>query len=194
MNFDDLARLIPNAAWRLPEDDVDPQETREWLDALDALVRSVGPQRATFVLKQLLQHARTHRVPLPQVLNTPYLNTISLADQAPFPGNLEIESRLSALVRWNALAMVVRANAVSAELGGHIASYSSAADLFEVGFNHFFRADTDTSRGDLVYFQPHSAPGVYARAFLEGRLSTSRWITIGAKRGAWVCRRTRTRC
>lgn len=171
MNFDDLAKLIPNAAWRLSEDDADPQETREWLDALDAVIESVGPERATFVLKHLLQHARTRRVPLPQVLNTPYLNTISLADQPPFPGNLEMESRLSALVRWNALAMVVRANAVSAELGGHIASYSSAADLFEVGFNHFFRASTDESRGDLIYFQPHSAPGVYARAFLEGRLS-----------------------
>ncbi len=171
MNFDDLAKLIPNAAWRLREDDADPQETREWLDALDAVIESVGPERATFVLKHLLQHARTRRVPLPQVLNTPYLNTISLADQPPFPGNLEIESRLSALVRWNALAMVVRANAVSAELGGHIATYSSAADLFEVGFNHFFRASTTESRGDLVYFQAHSAPGVYARAFLEGRLS-----------------------
>ena len=171
MNFDDLAKLIPNAAWRLREDDADPQETREWLDALDTLINTVGPERATFVLKHLLQHARTRRVPLPQVLNTPYLNTISLADQPPFPGNLEIESRLSALVRWNALAMVVRANAVSAELGGHIASYSSAADLFEVGFNHFFRASSNESRGDLVYFQPHSSPGVYARAYLEGRLS-----------------------
>ena len=185
MNFDDLAKLIPNAAWRLREDDADPQETREWLEALDALIDTVGPERATFVLKHLLQHARTRRVPLPQVLNTPYLNSISLADQPPFPGNLEIESRLSALVRWNALAMVVRANAASAELGGHIASYSSAADLFEVGFNHFFRASSSESRGDLVYFQPHSSPGVYARAFLEGRLSAEqldhyRRETLGA--------------
>jgi pyruvate dehydrogenase E1 component len=171
MNLDDLAKLIPNAAWRLPDADADPQETHEWLDALDALIEAAGPERATFVLKHLLQHARTRHVPLPQVLNTPYLNTIALADQPPFPGNLEIEARLSALVRWNALAMVVRANAASAELGGHIASYASAADLFEVGFNHFFRASTPLSRGDLVYFQPHSAPGIYARAFLEGRLS-----------------------
>ena len=173
MNLDDLAKLIPNAAWRLPEDDGDPLETREWLDALDALIAAEGPERATFLLKQLLQYARTRRVPLPQVLNTPYLNTISLAEQPPFPGNLEIEQRLSALVRWNALAMVVRANQASAELGGHIASYASAADLFEVGFNHFFRAggEAPESRGDLVYFQPHSAPGVYARALLEGRLT-----------------------
>jgi pyruvate dehydrogenase E1 component len=173
MNLDDLAKLNPSAAWRLPEDDGDPLETREWIEALDALIAAEGPERATFLLKQLLQHARARRVPLPQVLNTPYLNTISLAQQAPFPGNLELEQRLSALVRWNALATVVRANQASAELGGHIASYASAADLFEVGFNHFFRAggEAPEARGDLVYFQPHSAPGVYARAFLEGRLS-----------------------
>jgi pyruvate dehydrogenase E1 component len=169
LNLDDLAKLIPSASWRLSEDDGDPQETQEWLDALDAVIAAGGPERATFVLKHLLQHARNRRVPLPQVLNTPYLNTIPLAEQAPFPGNLDLEARLGALVRWNALAMVVRANAASAELGGHIASYASAADLFEVGFNHFFHAG-DGQRGDLVYFQPHSAPGVYARAFLEGRL------------------------
>jgi pyruvate dehydrogenase E1 component len=171
MNLDDLAKLIPNAAWRMAEDDEDPGETREWLDALEGLIDTAGPARATYLLKQLLQHARRRRVPLPQVLVTPYLNTISLADQPPYPGNLEIETRLSALVRWNALAMVVRANLVSAELGGHIASYASAADLFEVGFNHFFRASHGAERGDLVYFQPHSATGVYARAFLEGRLT-----------------------
>ena len=175
MNRDDLAKLSASAAWRLPIEDADPQETREWLDALDALIASEGPERATFVLKKLMQHARTRRVPLPQVLATPYCNTIELADQPPYQGNLEIEARISALVRWNALAMVVRANRESAELGGHIASYASAADLFEVGFNHFFRASVQTAqgpaRGDPVYFQPHSAPGVYARAFLEGRLT-----------------------
>ena len=159
-----------NAAWRLPEADADPQETAEWLESLEQVIAQVGPGRATFLLKKLLQHARARRVPLPQVLATPYVNTISLADQPPYPGNLETEARLSALVRWNALAMVVRANRASAELGGHIASYASAADLFEVGFNHFFRG-ADAGGGDLVYFQPHSAPGVYARAFLEGRLT-----------------------
>jgi pyruvate dehydrogenase E1 component len=160
-----------NAAWRLPEADADPQETAEWIEALEQVIAQLGPQRATFLLKRLLAHARTRRVPLPQVLATPYINTITLADQPPYQGNLEIEARLSALVRWNALAMVVRANRASAELGGHIASYASAADLFEVGFNHFFRAAADGGGGDLVYFQPHSAPGVYARAFLEGRLT-----------------------
>src|SRR5260221_4127516 len=159
---------IPREVGSPKDRDVDPLETREWIEALDALIACEGPERATFLLRRLLQHARTRRVPLPQVLATPYVNTIPLAEQPPFQGNLEIESRLSALVRWNALAMVVRANRASGELGGHIASYASAADLFEVGFNHFFRGG---SHGDLVYFQPHSAPGVYARAFLEGRLT-----------------------
>ena len=159
---------IPRAVGDPHDPDADPLETREWIEALDALIQAEGPERATFLLRRLLQHARTRRVPLPQVLATPYVNTIPLAEQPPYQGNLEIESRISALVRWNALAMVVRANREAAELGGHIASYASAADLFEVGFNHFFRAGTD---GDLVYFQPHSAPGVYSRAFLEGRLS-----------------------
>src|SRR5213078_369569 len=159
---------IPKPVGDPHDPDADPLETREWIEALDALIQAEGPERATFLLRRLLQHARTKRVPLPQVLATPYINTIALAEQPPYQGNLEIEARLSALVRWNALAMVVRANRASGELGGHIASYASAADLFEVGFNHFFRAG---DRGDLVYFQPHSAPGVYARAFLEGRLT-----------------------
>ena len=159
---------IPKEVGNPQDPDVDPFETREWLEALDALIETEGPERATFLLRRLLQHARTRRVPLPQVLATPYVNTIPLAEQPPYQGNLEIEARLSALVRWNALAMVVRANRASGELGGHIASYASAADLFEVGFNHFFRAG---AKGDLVYFQPHSAPGVYARAYLEGRLT-----------------------
>ncbi|MCD6040967.1 MAG: aceE [Burkholderiales bacterium] len=161
----DLADIVSSAFWRVNPPDADPAETREWLDAFDALVETEGRERATFLLRKLLDHARATRVPLPPVLNTPYKNSIALAHQPQFPGNLELESRLSAIVRWNALAMVVRANRAHAELGGHIASYASAADLFEVGFNHFFRFD------DLVYFQPHSAPGVYARAFLEGRLS-----------------------
>ena len=167
----DAAMTDLSAFWRINPSDADPAETREWLDAFDALVQAEGRERATFLLRKLLDHARARRVPLPPVLNTPYKNSIALADQAPFPGNLELEQRLSSIVRWNALAMVVRANRAHAELGGHIASYASAADLFEVGFNHFFRGGRD---GDLVYFQPHSAPGIYARAFLEGRLSEER--------------------
>ncbi len=164
----DLSDISVSGLWRVLTQDLDPVETKEWLDAFDAVVENEGPERATFVLRKLLDHARMMRVPMPPVLNTPYANTVSLADQPQFPGNAEIEARISALVRWNALAMVVRANRAHPELGGHIATYASSADLFEVGYNHFFRAGQN---GDAIYFQPHSAPGVYARAFLEGRLT-----------------------
>ena len=164
----DLSELSSSAYWRVLQQDVDTVETGEWVDAFDALVEHEGRERATFILRKLLDRARARRVPLPPVLNTPYCNTISLAEQPQYPGNLEIEQRLSSIVRWNALAMVVRANREHPELGGHIATYASIADLFEVGFNHFFSAGQS---GDLVYFQPHAAPGVYARAFLEGRLT-----------------------
>ena len=171
----DLSDLFYNAFWRVSPPDVDPAETAEWMDAFDALVKAEGPERATFLLRKLLDRARTLHVAMPPVLNTPYRNTIALEDQPQYPGNLEVEQRVMSIVRWNALAMVVRANRASGELGGHIASYASAAELFEIGFNHCFRADpagtTDARRGDLVYFQPHSAPGVYARAYLEGRLT-----------------------
>jgi pyruvate dehydrogenase E1 component len=167
----DLSDINFSGHWAVLPQDLDPVETKEWLEALAAIVENEGPERANFILRKLLDHARALRVPMPPVLNTPYCNTIPLADQPQFPGNLELEQRLIALVRWNALAMVVRANKTSSELGGHIASYASAADLFEVGFNHFFRAG---QTGDLVYFQPHSATGIYSRAFLEGRLSEER--------------------
>jgi pyruvate dehydrogenase E1 component len=142
---------------------------------LATLVREGGPERARFVLNALQDEARRHALAWQPARQTPYVNTIALHEQAAFPGDLEIEQRLAALMRWNALAMVVRANLRQGELGGHISSYASAADLFEVGFNHFFRARSDTPGaahgGDLVYVQPHSAPGVYARAFVEGRLT-----------------------
>jgi pyruvate dehydrogenase E1 component len=164
----DLSELSSSAYWRVLQQDADPTETAEWIEAFDALVEKEGRERATFLLRKLLDRARARRVPLPPVLNTPYCNTIPLAEQPQYPGNLDIEQRISAIVRWNALAMVVRANREHPELGGHIATYASIADLFEVGFNHFFRAGQS---GDLVYVQPHAAPGVYARAFLEGRLT-----------------------
>jgi pyruvate dehydrogenase E1 component len=172
----DLSDLGSSAFWRVNPKDSDPVETREWLEAFDAMVEAEGRERATYLLRRLLDHARRRRVQLPPVLNTPYRNSVGLADQPQFPGNLDVEQRLSAIVRWNALAMVVRANRAHPELGGHIASYASAADLFEVGFNHCFRAGPvgekiGAAGGDLVYFQPHSATGVYSRAFLEGRLS-----------------------
>jgi len=167
-DLSDHTELVFSGYWRVMPKDADPVETREWLQAFDAVLETEGPERAHFLLRRLLDHARARRVPLPPFLSTPYCNTVSLADQPQFPGNLEVEARLGALVRWNALAMVVRANREHPELGGHLATYASSADLFEVGYNHFFRAGPN---GDAVYFQPHSAPGVYARAFLEGRLA-----------------------
>jgi pyruvate dehydrogenase E1 component len=143
----------------------DAAERAEWRDALASLLATAGPARVRQVLDELAAIARAPEVGWQPQHGTPYVNTIPVAQQPPFPGDLAIEERLASLMRWNALAMVVRANQAHGELGGHIASYASAADLFEVGFNHFFRAD------DLVFFQPHSAPGVYARAFLEGRLT-----------------------
>ena len=151
--------------------DADPAETREWLDALATLVREAGPARARFMLDALQDEARRHALAWKPQRGSPYVNSIALNEQAAFPGHLEIEQRLAAVMRWNALAMVVRANVSHGELGGHISSYASAADLFEVGFNHFFRARHAAHGGDLVFFQPHSAPGVYSRAFVEGRLS-----------------------
>ncbi|MDN7672584.1 alpha-ketoglutarate dehydrogenase [Burkholderia oklahomensis] len=162
-------RPVLSAARR--HDDTDPQETAEWLDALDGVVEHAGADRAQYLLAQLAEHAARRRVAPPHANTTPYVNTIPLDAQPPYPGDLQLEARLAAVLRWNALAMVVRANRAYGELGGHIASYASAADLFEVGFNHFFRAAGDATGGDLVYFQPHSSPGVYARAFLEGFLS-----------------------
>src|SRR5882672_619465 len=154
-------------------EDVDPQETAEWRDALDAVVAYCGPLRARYLLSVLAQRARQHGIAWTPSLSTPYVNTVAVRDQPVFPGDLAIEERLGALIRWNALAMVVRANRAYGELGGHIASYASAAEIFEVGFNHFFRGSVNGGLGDLVYFQAHSAPGIYARAFMEGRLSES---------------------
>ncbi|NBT84653.1 MAG: alpha-ketoglutarate dehydrogenase [Betaproteobacteria bacterium] len=151
--------------------DTDPSETQEWREALLSLAVHSGPARVRQILDELARLARSQRIGWQPELNTPYINTISVEAQPPFPGDIAIEERLASLMRWNALAMVVRANKAYGELGGHIASYASAADLFEVGFNHFFHARGPQHRGDLVFFQPHSAPGVYARSFLEGRLT-----------------------
>jgi len=151
--------------------DLDPIETAEWRDAFDSVVALHGPERARFLLDQLVVMAHHSQLDWSPELVTPYANTIPVQAQQPYPGDLAIEEKLASLMRWNALAMVARANAAYGELGGHIASYASAADLFEVGFNHFFHGRNPQHGGDLVFFQPHSAPGVYARAFLEGRLS-----------------------
>ena len=201
MNAPTLPHLLTQTSH--PEPDPDPQETQEWREAFEALAATQGPARARQLLGELSRVARQQRIGWQPELCTPYQNTIAVDEQPVFPGDLAMEERLASLMRWNALAMVVRANQAesggSSELGGHIASYASAADLFETGFNHFFHARTDgavatgrpeqgsapsggsaahavasvgatSHRGDLVFFQPHSAPGVYARAYLEGRL------------------------
>lgn len=151
--------------------DSDPVETEEWIEALEALSNSAGPERAQYVLNRVQDRARNLGVTTSGLPFSAYRNSIPLSKQPSYPGDLALEERITSIIRWNALAMVVRANRAYGELGGHIASYASAAEIFEVGFNHFFRAKTENFGGDLVYFQPHSAPGIYARAFLEGRLS-----------------------
>ena len=154
--------------------DADPLETREWLEALAGVMREYGPGRAQFLVRQLEDSLRARGAgDLPQLFSA-YRNTIPLERQGAYPGDLPIEEKLTAIMRWNALVMVMRANQAYGDLGGHIASYASAAEIFEVGFHHFFRAGSAASPGDLVFYQPHSAPGVYARAFLEGRLSEER--------------------
>ncbi|MDP7522669.1 MAG: pyruvate dehydrogenase (acetyl-transferring), homodimeric type, partial [Arenicellales bacterium] len=151
--------------------DIDPVETQEWLEALTAVIDREGETRAHYLLEELINLARRSGTWIPYRPNTAYLNTIPAANEARSPGNSELEWRIRSLVRWNALAMVVRANRVSSELGGHIASFASSATLYDIGFNHFWRAPTEDNPGDLIFFQGHSAPGIYARAFLEGRLS-----------------------
>src|SRR3989338_8198322 len=145
-------------------------ETREWLESLEYVLQAGGPARVSTLLRALSDRARRHGIRLPFTANTPYLNTIPAPEQPPFPGSREIERRIKSLVRWNALAMVVRANKLDEGIGGHISTYASAATLYEVGFNHFFKGKGDDQDGDIIYFQGHAAPGIYARAFVEGRL------------------------
>ena len=154
---------------RLPPD-VDAVETGEWIDSLDSVLNNEGDDRAHFLIERLIDHARRSGVHIPYHPNTAYLNTIPPHLQAPNPGDHALERRIRALIRWNALAMVVRANRISSELGGHIASFASAATLYDVGFNHFWRASTEQHLGDMLFIQGHSAPGIYARAYLERRL------------------------
>lgn len=151
--------------------DLDPTETREWLDALEAVIQAEGPDRAHYLIERLVDKARRSGINLPYKANTAYINTIPPHKQASLPGDKEIELRILSWIRWNAMAMVVQANRVSSEYGGHIASFASSATLYEIGFNHFFHAPNHEHGGDLVFFQGHSSPGIYARAFLEGRLA-----------------------
>ncbi|MGD0049291.1 MAG: pyruvate dehydrogenase (acetyl-transferring), homodimeric type [Bryobacteraceae bacterium] len=151
--------------------DLNPQETSEWVEALDQVLDETGPDRAAYLLDRLSERARSGGAELPIHLNTPYVNTIRPDDEVPYPGDRAMERRIKSLIRWNAMAMVVRQNKYDAGIGGHISTYASLATLLEVGFNHFFRATYGDQPGDLIYFQGHASPGVYARAFLEDRLS-----------------------
>src|SRR5512134_4004524 len=151
--------------------DIDPDETREWLDALESVLEQEGGERAHFLIEALIDKARRKGVHLPHRSTTAYVNTIHPTDEEKAPGEPGLEHRIRSIIRWNALAMVIQANRKSSELGGHIASFASAATLYDVGFNHFFRGAGHPGGGDLLYIQGHSAPGIYARAFLEGRLS-----------------------
>jgi len=151
--------------------DLDPVETQEWLESIDSVLRAEGPVRAHFLIERLIDRARRSGAYLPYRPNTAYVNTVSVGQQPEYPGDRALERRIEAFIRWNAIAMVVQANRKSSEYGGHLASYASSATLYEVGFNHFWRAPSDKHPGDLVYIQGHSSPGVYARAYLEGRLS-----------------------
>ena len=151
----------------MPErDEAEALETRDWLDSIEYVVRHRGPERAGSLLEQLQTHLQARGFKPPFSATTPYINTIPLDEQPPFPGSPEIERRIKSMVRWNALAMVVRANREADGIGGHISTFASAATLYEVGFNHFFRGQGRGPDGDIVYFQGHAAPGIYARAFL----------------------------
>ncbi|MBT4836516.1 MAG: pyruvate dehydrogenase (acetyl-transferring), homodimeric type [Methylococcales bacterium] len=153
------------------EDDIDQQETQEWLDAFESVMENDGVERAHYLLERMIDKARRLGAYLPYKANTAYVNTIPTHHELRRPGNPAIEHKVKALMRWNALAMVVKANRTSSELGGHIASFASVATMFDIGFNHFFHAPTKDHGGDLIFFQGHSAPGVYSRAFLEGRIT-----------------------
>src|SRR3954471_14149828 len=151
--------------------DLESIETQEWLDSLEYVLQSNGPSRAGQLLQELSAHARRRGIRLPFSANTPYINSITADQEAPFPGNQELERKIKSFVRWNAIAMVVRANKAEPGIGGHISTFASAATLYEVGFNHFWRAAGDTGDRDVVFYQGHAAPGIYSRAFLEGRLT-----------------------
>src|SRR5687767_3601134 len=158
--------------------DNDPLETQEWRDLLASVLEFEGPDRAHFLLDELFTEARRKGTPVPYSGTTPYLNTIAPDREPRHPGNRAIEHKIRSLIRWNALAIVLRANKESSELGGHIASFQSAATLYDTGFQHFWHAPTDQHGGDLVYIQGHSSPGIYARAFLEGRLTEEQLLNF----------------
>ncbi|HIE40586.1 MAG TPA: pyruvate dehydrogenase (acetyl-transferring), homodimeric type, partial [Thiomicrorhabdus sp.] len=150
--------------------DQDPQETQEWIDALEAVVSFEGSKKAQHLIATLIEKARVHGIDMPYSANTPYINTISEEQQVNYPGNEEIETKIRAILRWNAMAIVSGANK-GTSVGGHIASYASSCTLYEVGMNHFFKGPKHELGADMIFFQGHTAPGMYARSFVEGRLT-----------------------
>src|SRR6188472_3599514 len=161
--------IIDGFVHQLP--DTDPDETQEWLESLDAVVDIGGKTRARFLMSKLLERARELQVGTPASVSTPYVNSIPPEQEPFFPGDEDIERRIRAFIRWNAAVMVSDANRKGLEVGGHIATYQSSASLYEVGFNHFFQGKDHPGGGDQIYFQGHGSPGIYGRAFIEGRLS-----------------------
>ena len=166
---ENVAMIFDGSVHQLP--DTDPQETQEWMESLDAIIDTHGKTRARYLLSRLLERARENQVSFPATVSTPYVNSIPREQEPWFPGDEHLERRIRAYIRWNAAVMVVRANARAEGIGGHLSTFASSASLYEIGFNHFFRGKDDGQAGDHIYFQGHAAPGVYARAFLEGRLS-----------------------
>jgi pyruvate dehydrogenase E1 component len=158
--------------------DLNPQETSEWLEALEQVLDEAGPDRAAYLLDTLLQRASNSGVSVPSKINTPYMNTIPVHEEVPYPGDRAMERRIKSIIRWNAAAMVVRANKYDANIGGHISTFASLAAISEVAFNHFFRGSYGDEPGDLIYYQGHASPGIYSRAFLEGRLSEQHLINF----------------
>ncbi len=165
------------------QEDADPAETKEWLDSLEGVLQNQGPERVRYLLARLKDKAIRGGVEIPFTANTPYINTIPAGHQHPFPGNRELERRIKSLVRWNALAMVVKANKLDGTLGGHIATFASSATLYEIGFNHFFKGPDHPDGSDLIYIQGHASPGIYARAYLEGRLSETQLTNFRRESG-----------
>ena len=168
------------------KDDIDPIETDEWIDSLNSVIENDGAPRASYLLNKVIDQAYKSGLVLPDTRTTPYINTIPPEIEVKSSGDQNIE-KIRAYIRWNAAAMVVKANKKSPELGGHIGTFASAATLYDVGMNHFWRAKNNKFGGDLIYFQGHSAPGMYARAFLEGRLTSKQLIDLGKKFPKEVC-------
>ena len=152
--------------------DIDQQETQEWVDSIASVIKNRGLERAQFLLKSLVSKATESGDPLPpDTLHTPYRNSIPVSAEEKMPGDMFMERSIRSIVRWNAMAMVMRANKLGMDLGGHISSFASSATLYDVGFNYFFRGETEDQKADLIFFQGHSSPGTYSRSFLEGRLT-----------------------